>query len=46
MKPFHKKVKTSHGDSGTKNINALAILCKRGTEAEFQKKKKIVKIAK
>ena len=40
MKPFHKKVKTSHADSGTKNINALAILCKRGTEAEFQKKKK------
>ena len=37
MKPLHKRVKTSHADSGTKNINALAILCRRGTEAEFQK---------
>ena len=37
MKPLHKRVKTSHADSGTKNTNALAILCRRGTEAEFQK---------
>ena len=37
MKPFHKKVKTSYTDSGTKNTNALAILCRTGTEAAFQK---------
>ena len=26
MEPFHKNVKVSHADSGTKNTNVIAIL--------------------
>ena len=28
MKPFHNKVKMSHANSGAKNTNAMAVLCK------------------
>ena len=26
MKPFHKKIKMSHADSGTKNTNFMKVL--------------------
>ena len=28
MKPFHKKAKMSHPDSGTKHTNVMTILCR------------------